>query len=270
MIKIFFIAFFSMAISTFQAQEIKVYHEEKEQGFVFYSDNNEMYPVSISLDFKVINLIFSEVEKTVFVIPPKTKRFKIGELNALKPTRNTEFSYRYTMTMGDVTMSNYESSYEYDLPFSRGNEFEIFQGYNGKFSHQNENSLDFSMPEGTEILSAREGKVVELIQNNTRSCPREECNKYNNYITIMHADGSFAQYTHIKTNSSRYKIGDDVKKGEVIAYSGNVGWTSGPHLHFVCFLGRFGKWKTLETKFRINKGDQLAILKEGNVYRRDY
>ncbi len=87
---------------------------------------------------------------------------------------------------------------------------------------------------------------------------------------IMHADGTFAEYAHIKYNDTNLNVGDSVKKGDVIAYSGNVGWSSGPHLHFVCFLGGFGKRRTLETKFRINKGDKRIILQEGTTYLRDY
>ena len=44
----------------------------------------------------------------------------------------------------------------FDLPFENGQKFKISQGYNGAFSHQNENALDFDMPIGTKILAARE------------------------------------------------------------------------------------------------------------------
>jgi hypothetical protein len=86
----------------------------------------------------------------------------------------------------------------------------------------------------------------------------------------MHADGTFAYYAHIKFNGAKCTLGDSMKKGDIIAYSGNVGWSSAPHLHFTCFLGGFEKWQTIETKFRIDKGDQVAILVEGNNYVRDY
>ncbi|GAA4021216.1 hypothetical protein GCM10022409_01030 [Hymenobacter glaciei] len=126
------------------------------------------------------------------------------------------------------------------------------------------------MPEGTEIVAAREGVVVQIEKNNTESCPREECSKFNNYIIIMHSDGSFARYAHIRYNGTSLSVGGTVKKGDIIAYSGNVGWSSGPHLHFVCFLPGFGKGNSLETKFRVDEGGNAVLLQPGNFYSKAY
>lgn len=252
------------------AQSVTVFHEKKEQGFVIYATNNELYPVSVLLNLDIENLSFTEGKKEVFVVPAKTEKFKIGELTVAEARQRTKFGYKYKTTMGDVTLTNFDKTVVYDLPFRTGKSYRIFQGYNGTFSHQNENSLDFTMPEGTEISAARDGIVVQVVQNNTVSCPDKDCGKFNNYITIMHADGTFASYLHIKFNGSNFKLGDRVKQGDIIAYSGNVGWSSGPHLHFVCFLGGFGQRNTIKTLFRINKEGNSSLLKEGETYLKDY
>jgi murein DD-endopeptidase MepM/ murein hydrolase activator NlpD len=252
---------------TATSQNIRLFHETKDKITTIYANNPELYPGSVSINFELQNMKFSEGSKKIFVIPPQATQFKIGELTP-EPARSYKFSYNYKLAMGDVTKSA-DKTYAYDLPFQKGKSFKLFQGYNGIFSHQGEKSLDFTMPEGTEILAAREGTVVEVIQNNSMSCPRQECEKYNNYVTILHPDGSFSRYVHIKQNGSMFKPGDAVKKGDVIAQSGNVGWSSGPHLHFICFAGGFDKLQSLETRFRVDNGTE-TFLKEGTFYTRNY
>lgn len=271
MIKIWLISFVCLGItSILKAQTVKLFHEKKDQGYIIYATSSDLYPSSVSLNLNLTNLVFSEGERKIFVIPAKSEKFKIGELTVADKGSRYTFNFTFLSAIGDVTITDYDRSFQYDLPYQKGKSYQLYQGYNGSFSHQNENALDFTMPEGTEVLAARDGIVVEVITNNTESCPEEVCKKYNNSIMIMHADGTFARYLHIKYNGSKFNAGDAVKRGDVIAYSGNVGWTSGPHLHFVCFLGSFGKWKTLETKFRIDKGSNAILLKEGTNYLRDY
>jgi murein DD-endopeptidase MepM/ murein hydrolase activator NlpD len=266
---IFFSLFIAFA-TTLNAQSINIFYENKSKGYIIYASNSELYPISIQIDFMATNMIFSEGERTIFVVAPKSKKFKIGEMTVSDQRSRYNFSYKYKSTMGDITLNNFEGSIEYDLPFQNGKDFRVFQGYNGSFSHKNQNAIDFIMPEGTAILAAREGLVVQVEQNNTESCPEEECKKYNNYVTIMHSDGTFAHYAHIKYQGSKFKVGEAVKRGDVIALSGNVGWTSGPHLHFVCFTGGFEKWNTLATRFKINNGDKSILLMEGTSYQRNY
>lgn len=82
---------------------------------------------------------------------------------------------------------------------------------------------------GTEILSARAGTVIKIEQSFAG------IGLNSNYIMIEHEDGSRAMYAHIKKNGSLVKAGDSVEQGQVIAYSGMVGQTINPHLHFVVF-----------------------------------
>ena len=50
----------------------------------------------------------------------------------------------------------------YRLPYAIGQSFPVSQGYGGTVSHEQQNALDFAMPEGTAIHAARAGRVVGI------------------------------------------------------------------------------------------------------------
>lgn len=80
--------------------------------------------------------------------------------------------------------------------------------------------LDFAIPSGTPIVAAFDGEVI-----------RAEYNKsYGNVIEIKHNNTYSTVYAHNAKLIS--KVGDKVKKGDMIALSGNTGISTGPHLHF--------------------------------------
>jgi murein DD-endopeptidase MepM/ murein hydrolase activator NlpD len=216
------------------------------------------------------NLDFSEGKNTTFVIPAQSDKFKVGELTIDKQGGAIQFSMKFSYTMGDVTVEKYDKAYLYDLPFQKGQSYVLSQGYNGKFSHHNENALDFTMPEGTDVQVARAGTIVEIVQHNTISCATKKCSEYNNYVILMHADGTYSSYVHIQKNSVKLALGSTVNKGDVLAKSGNVCWSNGPHLHFECFIAAFGSRNKIETLFKINTTEKGEMLEEGKSYLKSY
>ena len=204
------------------------------------------------------------------MVPARSSHIKLVELSRIEKSKSVRYSFKSKSVFGNVNSSAYDSSYQYDLPYKKGQGYLLFQGYNGRFTHQNENALDFEMPEGTEILAARDGIVVKAVQENTQSCAEKECQKFNNYILVYHADGTFAVYNHIRFNGAAVRQGDKINKGDMIAYSGKTGWASGPHLHFECYLPLLQDRRTIRTIFRIEHGSISEYLKEGNTYQRNY
>lgn len=84
----------------------------------------------------------------------------------------------------------------------------------------NHTGIDFDAPLDTEIKASYGGEVVRV----------EENQFYGKFIMIKHNENTQTLYGHL--NEALVSIGDTVKKGDVIAKSGNTGRSTGPHLHF--------------------------------------
>ncbi|UFH30740.1 M23 family metallopeptidase [Chryseobacterium sp. C-71] len=275
--KLTILIFISQFAILFSQKNVKMYNERKGDTITFYVDNQEIYPVSLVFNGQpeINNLKKPELFRTAQVIPAKTMRQKVTffVVNDKKKGWGIKKMPGYKSYIGDITIKNYDTQYVYDLPFGKGKAFWIHQGYNGNFSHQNENSLDFIMPEGTEVLASREGLVIEIVQSNNKSCPTQSCAPFGNYVSILHPDGTIAQYYHLQQNGVQVKLGDSVTKGQFIAYSGNTGWSSGPHLHFNVYLSSATAEKnrvTVKTLFRTGDRKKVEFLEEKKSYSRAY
>lgn len=128
------------------------------------------------------------------------------------------------------------------------------QSHIGPFLH----AVDFLVPDGTLVLAAQDGDVVELIEHNTRWGASQEFRDKLNFITIAHASGEFSQYCHFAKDSvaaHSIRIGSRVKVGQPIAIVGKTGWTDRDHLHFVIFRSDRGNpanpfgFKSLRPRF---------------------
>lgn len=101
-------------------------------------------------------------------------------------------------------------------------------------------AIDFLVPDGTPILAALDGRVIEVQEHSASWGPSSEYRDLLNYITLAHANGEFTQYCHVATHSvteSRVRVGSSVKQGQQIGLVGKTGWTDRDHLHFIVFRG---------------------------------
>lgn len=268
-----FLLFF-LFIQTFlfsqEKWDIQFYNEVINREVFIFADNKEEMPMSAQFDFKLTNLSCTLPNEEIVVIPAKAKKFLIAKLAPINPNQANSFSYTNTYNYGNSLQENFDDDYIYSLPFEEGKTQTIFQGYDGKFSHQNEFSLDFDLKMGSKILAARDGIVVTVINNNNKNCPDISCAKYNNKIVIMHSDGTFADYSHLTFHGAVVKKGDHVKKDQLLGYSGSTGFASGPHLHFAVFINRIdGKRTFIKTKFRTSESE-ATLLEEGKSYTKNY
>jgi murein DD-endopeptidase MepM/ murein hydrolase activator NlpD len=110
--------------------------------------------------------------------------------------------------------------------------------YNGK----GHNGVDFGASIGTPVLAPADGTVIGS-GNTDIVCKGAS---YGKWILIQHNNGLSTLYGHL----SVFKVtaGQVVQKGDVIAYSGNTGYVTGPHLHFTVFASQGVKIQSLKSR----------------------
>lgn len=94
------------------------------------------------------------------------------------------------------------------------------------------NSIDFYTRVGTPVLAAADGLVVNLRKDSAERGNTTEFWDKGNFLNILHANRESTWYEHLETGGVVVEVGDKVLKGELVAYSGNTGFSEKPHLHF--------------------------------------
>jgi murein DD-endopeptidase MepM/ murein hydrolase activator NlpD len=158
-------------------------------------------------------------------------------LSLVKDT--SEFSWSDVIdvkaNLGDPSSSRHNDSVLYQLPFPQGKTYNILQSWNGRFSHRSVESryaVDFEMPEGDTVCAARSGIVIQIEDRFTEN-GGIELRDNANQIVILHEDGTMAFYVHLLNNGVLVQPGDTISTGQMIGLSGNTGYSTKPHLHFV-------------------------------------
>ncbi len=153
------------------------------------------------------------------------------------------------------------------LPFY--GEWFVSQGHEGKITHKEDwrFAFDFVVVDETQktfkgsgeevndfycydlpVLSPAAGYVVTLVDGVEDNLIGDVNlgENWGNAIVIKHGDFLYSKITHIKDASFKVKLGDYVKKGEVLATCGNSGRSPEPHIHFQLQSTPFVGAKTLK------------------------
>ena len=92
----------------------------------------------------------------------------------------------------------------------------------GGIGSTNHKGVDIGTPMRTPILAAKSGTVTWASWNGG----------YGECVIIYHGKGNSTLYGHLDNGAYNVKVGDTVRQGDVIAWSGTTGNSTGPHLHF--------------------------------------
>lgn len=162
-----------------------------------------------------------ELEAATTTTKPNTTKPSGGGSNTTKPTTS--------QSSGKLSMT-------YPVP----SQTKITTAY-GSAGYAGHTGVDFACPSNSRVVAAESGIVIiskDITSHSNCSCSYTGggYHSYGRYIVIMHdkknSSGDYV-YTLYAHNSSRVvKEGQRVSKGQLIAYSGSTGNSTGPHCHF--------------------------------------
>ena len=114
--------------------------------------------------------------------------------------------------------------------------------------YRNHHGIDYAAPMGTKVYASGDGTVTQA----------KWVGGYGYFVKIRHNSEYTTGYAHLKSFAKGIRPGVRVKQGQVIAYVGNTGRSTGPHLHFE--VVRNGK-KVDPLKIRAATGENLSGAK---------
>lgn len=95
--------------------------------------------------------------------------------------------------------------------------------------------IDFRASLATPVRASLSGTVMEVNHGAVQNC------QYGKWVLIRHGNGLATLYGHLSDVS--VSKGASVTIGQVIGYSGNTGYATGPHLHFTVYLAEAVSFK---------------------------
>jgi len=214
-----------------------------------------------------VEVVFAK-HQNVRSTPPLPKKFVLAPgvsqplfaLGAIDEYQGWQYSLSYRYSLGKPFALHDEQATYYP-PFVSYKKFRITQSFNGQFSHTGEGSkyaVDLAMPEGSQVHAARAGVVMSLENDFFKGgVDRQAYKARANSIRILHNDGSMAVYAHLQVDRAQVYEGMHVKAGQLIAYSGNTGFSTGPHLHFSVQVNQSMRLVSIPFKFTDKDGKAL-------------
>jgi murein DD-endopeptidase MepM/ murein hydrolase activator NlpD len=206
--------------------------------------NKNYAPVEVQLQLKDLENVRAVEVPTRIMVPGRREKTVVvlAPAQADKPLR---YDYQLRWQLGDPDTKPVDFAYQPPVP--ERSAFTVSQAFNGAVSHfrdDNRYALDIAMPTGTAVRAARGGLVVSVQDGSGRG----------EHIYILHDDGTFGLYAHLRPRSTLVQSGLRVRTGQIIAQSGNSGHSTGPHLHFGVLRNAGLKWQSVPFKVAVAGG----------------
>ncbi len=173
------------------------------EGYEGYNNSDKIIALKKEVDVLKKRIAIQSESLDEIAVLAANKEALLAAIPAIQPVRNQD-------------LTRMASGYGYRTdPFNKVRKFHY--------------GMDFTAPRGTPVFATGDG-VVERADANASG--------YGNHIRINHGFGYTSLYAHLR-NVKPYnvRVGQRVKRGEVIGYVGSTGRSQAPHLHYEIFKG---------------------------------
>jgi len=246
----------------FEPPEVRLFQREDNAGLALIAKNTFYAPIQLAYRLSQLQNVASNAPRDGLTVLPPRSEVPVIEVGKAVPGQDISFQYEFQFLTGEPG-AEHRPAQPYRLPFALSTTVPVSQAFPDTTTHGDPGSqyaIDFVMPVGTHVFAARDGVVIDVasgfFEHGTDlkvDGPRA------NLIRILHDDGTMALYGHLNWNTIRVVPGQQVARGEYIADSGNTGFTTGPHLHFVVQRNRGGGLVSVPIEFTGAAGAPIAV-----------
>ena len=246
----------------FEPPEVRLFQRTGDAGISLIAQNTFYAPIQLAYRLSQMENVSSSTPRDGFKMLPPRSETELLVVSKAVQNEELKFEYEFQFLPGEPG-AEHRPQRPYRLPFALSSTIPVSQAFPDVMTHGDPSSqyaIDFVMPVGTHVFAAREGVVIEVASdffehgtNLKADGPRA------NVVRVLHDDGTMSLYGHLNWNSIRVVPGQRLARGEYLADSGNTGFTTGPHLHFVVQRNRGGALVSVPIEFAGSGGGAVTV-----------